>query len=72
MIDFVAQGYNTLIITKRGENWLDWKRRNDGKPIVNFTVHKFVIESNEQAHAIINHPTFAGWEYGISIGMSKS
>lgn len=71
MIDFVAQGYKTLIITKRGENILEWIQRNDGKPRIDFTVHKFAIESNEQANAIINHPTFAGWKYGISIGMSK-
>lgn len=60
--------YNTLIITKRGENWLDWKKRNDGKPIVNFSVHKFAVSSEKEVRAILNHPSIKGWEYGISIG----
>lgn len=68
MFDFEKEGYTTLIITKRG---LRAPRKEGGATLVPFSVHKFAIESNEQANAIINHPTFAGWKYGISIGMSK-
>jgi hypothetical protein len=53
--------YKTLIITKRGN-------KQTGE---NFSVHKFHITSEEQANAIINHPAFAGWHNGISIGYSK-
>lgn len=53
--------YKTLIITKRGS-------REDG---VKFSVHKFAINSQEQMDSIIAHPAFAGWKYGISVGVSK-
>ena len=53
--------YNTAIITKRGS-------REDG---VSFSVHKFPISSQAELDAIIAHPAFAGWKYGISVGLAK-
>jgi hypothetical protein len=53
--------YKTAIITKRG-------CREDG---VSFSVHKFPISSREELDAIIAHPAFSGWKYGISVGLSK-
>lgn len=50
--------FNTVIITKRGS-----KEDN-----VKFSVHNFPATSEKEVQAIISHPTFAGWKYGISIG----
>jgi|LauGreDrversion4_2_1035121.scaffolds.fasta_scaffold120448_5 hypothetical protein len=63
--------FNTLIVTKRGENIRDWALRNDGKPLEMFTVHKFPVSSQEQVDAILSHPSIKGWKYGISIGYAK-
>ena len=60
--------FKTLIITKRG---FRLPVSEGGKMIVPFSVHKFHIESEAEANAIIAHPTFAGWEYGISVGYSR-
>lgn len=50
--------FNTVVITKRGS-------KEDG---VSFSVHNFPASTEEEVQAIISHPTFAGWKYGISIG----
>ena len=63
--------FNTVIITKRGENIREWALRNDGKPLETFTVHKFPATTQEEVQAIINHPSIKGWKYGISIGYAK-
>ena len=63
--------YKKLIVTKRGENILEWIQRNDGVPMVEFTVHHFDISSDEEIKEIISRPEFADWKYGISIGLSK-
>lgn len=56
--------YNTVIITKRGSGRED----NWATP---FSVHKFSVSSQEEVDAIIAHPAFAGWKYGISVGLAK-
>ncbi len=66
MIDF-----NTVIITKRGENIREWALRNDGKPLEMFTVHKIPATTHEEVDAIESYPSIAGWKYGISIGYAK-
>ena len=66
MLDF-----NTVIITKRGENIRAWVERNDGKPLQMATVHKFPASTQEEVQAIINHPSIKGWKNGISIGYAK-
>jgi len=53
--------YNTVIITKRGSI-------EDG---VNFSVHHFPVSSEADIKAITSHPAFAGWKYGISVGLAK-
>ncbi len=53
--------FNTVIITKRGS-------REDG---VKFSVHTFPVSSQAEVDAIRNHPAFAGWKYGISVGLAK-
>lgn len=53
--------FNTVIITKRGS-------REDG---VSFSVHTFPVSSQAEVDAIRNHPAFAGWKYGISVGLAK-
>ena len=63
--------YKRLLVTKRGENILEWIQRNDGQPLIQATVHGFEVSSQEEVDAILAHPTFAGWKYGISVGMSK-
>ena len=63
--------YKKVIITKRGENILEWIQRNDGQPRVDFTVHSFEVSSDEEIKEIISRPEFAEWKYGISIGLSR-
>ena len=53
--------YNTVIITKRGSI-------EDG---VKFSVHHFPVSSQADVDAITKHPAFAGWKYGISVGLAK-
>lgn len=49
--------FNSVVITKRG-------CAEDG---VEFTTHKFNATTLDEVKAIASHPTFAGWEYGISL-----
>lgn len=53
--------YKMVIITKRGSY----------KDDVKFSVHKFPVSSQEEMDSIIAHPTFSGWKYGISVGVSR-
>lgn len=53
--------FDTVIITKRGSI-------EEG---VDFSVHSFSVSSQEEVDAIVAHPTFAGWKYGISVGYAK-
>jgi len=53
--------FTKVIFTKRG-------CRGDG---VDFSVHHFSASTEAEVKAIISHPTFAGWKYGISIGYAN-